>query len=118
MSGGNIDLFGHAISPGTARRPSHRRGVPDFSLTEWQRLMDACPIEHGGCVHKGDFLACANVSTTQFSIARLAGGCKIGGWLFVYIGKHDLIVRVDFHAWAMQNWASVLGNRDGRGGDQ
>lgn len=33
-------------------------------------------------------------------------------------GNIDLFGHADAHARAMQNWASLLGTRDGRGGNQ
>lgn len=45
----------------------------------------------------------ANVSQSQLSIARFAGGCTIGGRHFVYFPQHDELWRDDVlalvHGW-------------------
>ena len=84
------------------------RGGLNFSLEHWQRLLDACPIKHTGDTASGDFLAVGHVSQTQLSIARITGGCTFGTRRFVYLPQHDLLVRTDFHAWALRNWRKVL----------
>jgi len=93
------------------KRAANQR-APNLSLTDWQRLLDACPIKRTGNITTGDFLACAHVSQTQLSVARITGGCTFGTRRFIYLPQHDLLVRVDFHLWAMSNWRTVLCGAD------
>lgn len=95
------------------RRATHRGGVK-LTVTDWQRLLVACPIKRAGTFTDGDFLACVNVSTTQFSLARHAGGCTCGNHYFKYLPELDMLVREDFHQWAMRNWRGVIGEEKAR----
>ena len=90
------------------RNRARCRHAPNLSLQHWQRLLDACPIKRTGEVAKGDFLAFAHVTQSQLSVARIAGGCTIGSHTFLYLPQHDMLVREDFHGWAMRNWFKVL----------
>lgn len=85
----------------------------NLSLCDWQRLLDACPIERKGVLQGGDFLVCNHVSQTQLSIARISGGCTFGEREFVYLPQHDMLVRSDFLAWAARNWRNVLSGTQG-----
>ena len=42
-----------------------------------------------------DSIAIANVSMTQFSVARFYGGCKYNGKYFVYNPTDDSLIRED-----------------------
>ena len=48
-------------------------------------------------LHKRTPYAIANVSMTQFSVARYAGACKYNGEHYIYWPHHDLLVREDVH---------------------
>lgn len=87
-----------------------RTNAPKLSMAEWQQLLSMCPIKHAGTMGNGDFLACSHVSHTQLSVARFYGGCTVGTRHFIYLPEHDLLVRADFHLWAMNNWRTALGS--------
>jgi hypothetical protein len=52
--------------------------------------------------HKRTPYAIANVSMTQFSVARYAGGCKYNGEHYIYWPHHDLLVRDDVHQFLLK----------------
>ncbi len=92
------------------RNTTGRKRCPALSLLDWRRMMLACPINHNGNMPNGDFLMCGNVSRTQWRDACLVGGYTIGMWRFVYIGEHDMLVRLDFYDWVIANHKTVLAN--------
>ncbi len=117
MTGGTVlDLFGHEIPPDEPRR-TRRMSDSELTMEQWQKLLTICPIVCSGKIHTGGFLACSHVSQTQFSIARHFGGCTIKGREFIYLPEHDMLVRADFHAWAMRNRNRVLDDAAAGSGD-
>ena len=54
----------------------------------------------GECgLHKRTPYGIANVSQTQFSVARFAGGCTFNGDKYVYNAQTDELIRADVLKW-------------------
>lgn len=111
---GDFQLTGEPAPRKRGRRAAFLH-APNFSLLDWQRLFAKCPIKRKRRFADGDFIACWNVSQTPLSIARITGGCTFGERSFIYLPQHDLLVRTDFHAWAMRNWRTVLCDAETKG---
>jgi len=92
-----------------------RNRAPNLSMNDWRRLLLACPIPHRGCMPFGDFLMCSSISQTQWcDAAKCPDDYIIGVRHFRYIKRHDMLVRGDFHRWAMNNWRAVLCDDSGQ----
>ena len=54
----------------------------------------------GECgLHKRTPYGITNVSQTQFSVARFAGGCTLSGDKYVYNAQTDELIRADVLKW-------------------
>jgi hypothetical protein len=47
-------------------------------------------------------IAYAQITYTQFSIARYSGGCKVNGHHFVYCSTDDSLIRDDVFRWLVK----------------
>lgn len=76
--------------------PNDKAGVVGCTLENVVQQIESCGL------HKRTPYAIANVSMTQFSVARYAGACKYNGEHYIYWPHHDLLVRDDVHRFLLK----------------
>lgn len=70
---------------------SHGEQFAAHTLDRVVQQIESCGL------HKRTPYAIANVSMTQFSVARYAGACKYNGEHYIYWPHYDMLVREDVH---------------------